>query len=395
MRKILVFHHFGGIGGAGLSLLHILSAIDYNQNDVKVVCPGVPNDMVKAISLLNIEVIETNGTPKIFAHYNGGIKHFLSIRTFLNFWDIIKDYKKVKNIIENQSPDLVVVNSMTLFWIGAITKAKGLNAVCFHRESFQKGIFGFRSWIIKRGLSKYFKKVAFISKFDMEQAEDISSEKVLIYDKVNSSSYKDIEKKYAQNLIGLDSSFKYILYLGGFSKLKGSHIVVECMRFFKNKDIKLLFVRSEKAQVSKNSLKNLIFRDNHLKIMKIIKKYNLNNKIIFLDTINTPEIYYKASDVVTFPSTKAHQARPIYEAGFAEIPIVITDFDETKEFAINYHNALTFTNNNSKSLYEKIDICLSDSQLRQKLISNNLDKSKNYHDLSLMKNEIELLIREY
>ena len=59
-------------------------------------------------------------------------------------------------------------------------------------------------------------------------------------------------------------------------------------------------------------------------------------------------------DLVVFPSTKAHQAMPIYEAGMAERLMIISDFVNTREFLENEKNGLTFPPSNSEALAEKI-----------------------------------------
>jgi glycosyltransferase involved in cell wall biosynthesis len=392
LKKILIFHHFGGLGGAGLSLLHILKSIDVNMYNVKVVCPKTPNDMVKAIKALNIEVIETDGTPKLFAHYNGGIKYFFSIRTFLNAFDILCDYPKVKKIIENELPDLIFVNSMTLFWIGKITCKKNIPSVCFHRESFQRGLIGLRTSIIKKGLSKYFNRVVFISRFDMNNAGGKKENQLLIYDKVEGLLYDQISKHTAQYKLNLDPNYKYLLYLGGFSKLKGSENVVNCMQYLKDLNIKLLFIGAKTNIKNYRGIRYIGLQKNYRKVFKLIENYDLKNNIIFLETTSEPHIYYKASDAIIFPSTKAHQARPIYEAGFAKIPIIITDFEETREFAKNEINVLTFECNNSKSLSDKIRQIFSNEELYQKLEENNHSISVSNHNLETLKSELQSLI---
>ncbi len=392
MKKILIFHHFGGLGGAGLSLLHILKSLDVNKYNIKVVCPNTPNDMVKAIKELNIEVIETDGTPKIFAHYNGGIKYFFSIRTFVNAFSILNDFPKVKKIIENESPDLVFVNSMTLFWIGKITFEKNIPSVCFHREAFQNGIIGFRTSLIKKGLSKYFKRVAFISKFDMKKAGGKIENQLLIYDKVEGHIYDQVSKSTAQYKLNLDPNFKYLLYLGGFSKLKGSEIVVNSMQYLKDLNIKLLFVGNKNNIKAYKGIRYSGLRKNYKKVHEMIEKYDLQSYIIFLETTSEPHIYYKASEALIFPSTKAHQARPIYEAGFAKIPIIISDFKETSEFAKNEVNALTFECNNSKSLSDKIRRIFSDEELYRELVQKNHSLSVDNHNLETLKFELQNLI---
>lgn len=75
--------------------------------------------------------------------------------------------------------------------------------------------------------------------------------------------------------------------------------------------------------------------------------------IIFHPSTDKVEKYFTACDAAVFPSTLAHQARPIYEAGAAEIPIFISDFENTKEF-VTEENGYCFQVNNAEELAERI-----------------------------------------
>ncbi len=58
--------------------------------------------------------------------------------------------------------------------------------------------------------------------------------------------------------------------------------------------------------------------DYESKIINLINKYNLWDKIEFMEGRQDIWAMYDASDVVVFPSTLPHQSRPLYEAGFAK-----------------------------------------------------------------------------
>ena len=122
MRKMLLIHHCGAIGGAGLSLLHIIRAIDKTKYRIIVLCPEFPAEMINLLHNEECEVIGSKTSPKIFAHYNGGILHALSIKTIKNGIEILRDKKHIIQYIKEINPDIVAVNSMTLFWIGRLAK---------------------------------------------------------------------------------------------------------------------------------------------------------------------------------------------------------------------------------------------------------------------------------
>jgi glycosyltransferase involved in cell wall biosynthesis len=401
-KKILLIHHYGGIGGAGTSLLHIIKAVDKTKYHLTVLCPERPNEMIDLLKIEDCEIIGSKTSPKIFAHYNGGISCALSLKTLKNVYEVFKDKKYIEQYIAEINPDIVAVNSMTLFWIGRIAKKMGKKTICFHRETYQKGLFGIRTRIIKQGLSKWFDKVAFISWNDFNETGNIAADKKVIYDRVDIESFNKYKKQEARKLLGLEKNKKYLLYLGGMSLLKGADIIMDAMKYITNDDINLIFINeSENIQkpsfkqcyTMKDKLKFIARQNAKMKILNIYFKGKLEDKVIFKKRTANPELYYKACDLVVFPSTKPHQSRPIYEAGITKIPILITDFEETKEFAENGVTAITFKNKDSRDLANKISMILENKINVKKIIENNYKQTIVNHNLATLKSDLEKLFQ--
>ena len=386
-KKVLIFHHHGSIGGAGLSLLHIIKSIDRTKYDVSVVCPIEPPQMAKSIEDIGVRVIETKKTPVIFAHYNGGIKYAFSIRTFINLILLKKDKKNIVSIINSVEPDIIIVNSMLLSFLGKYVHNKSTEKICFCRETYQKGLFGFRTHLIKKWMSKYFEKVVFISKYDYDSTFPCNAKRILITDKVEIEKYSTVKKKD-------QSDYQNLLYLGGVAKIKGIHILLKAINYT---DERVRFYLVANSQITKKpSLFDYFMSFFKISSMSMAKvSYNgVRNKerVTILKPSSSPENYYAKSDLIVFPSTIAHQARPIYEAGAAQIPIIISDFPETQEFAKNELNCLTFKPSNCKDLARCINKVISDEELKNRIIKNNYDMTIRYHNYNDMAKEIDDLL---
>lgn len=396
MKKIVVFHHFGGIGGAGLSLMDILASIDRNLYEVTVVCPNNPLGMVELMKGEGIKVVETDHTPINFAHYNGGIKYIFSPRTVTNLLRLLRDIPSVKRLINDLEPEMVIVNSMTLFWIGKVAQRRKCKTVCFHRETYVSGCLGLRTALIKHYLSKYFNKVVFISNYDLKESESVRTQKEIIYDKVHRYKYENLDRHTCREQLNLSNDTRYILYLGGFSRLKGAQTIIEAMQYVKTPNTKLIFVGKIPSDSNSpaNKIRRRIGYDTYHEVMTIIKAHNLSDRIVFYPETSRPELFYGAADVIVFPSTQGHQARPIYEAGFARIPIVISDFPQTREFSEHRFNTLTFTPKDAMDLSRKIDECFTDKNLKELLIENNFKLAVDKHDYESMKREINEVLEE-
>ncbi|WP_226681940.1 glycosyltransferase family 4 protein [Sutcliffiella horikoshii] len=407
-KKILLVHHSGYIGGAGVSLFHIAHSLkSLNEKyDFKVYCPTNPPHIYNWLEKNEIETIRANKTPVFFTHYSGCDRFILGRNSLKNIIDIFlfkRSWKELKKVILESKPDVVIVNSMTLFWMGSLIKKMGIKTICFHRETYAKGLFGVRTNIIKESLKKFFDGVAFISDNDLQETGKTLGCSRVITDKVDYSNYKlSDQTNIKMNSILTKDTLK-IIYLGGVSKLKGAHVIIKALNRIKNKNVKLIFLQFESEKRCKklgdcktafHKIKLLLGLDYEAYILKLIHKYKLWDRIVFIPAVLEPEKYILAADLVVFPSTEPHQARPLYEAGMAKKPIILTNFKQTSEFVIDGFNSLTFKNGKYKELANRILQLENDQDLYNDLIKNNYHQSISYHNLKTLPSELDAFLSD-
>lgn len=384
-KRILFIHHSGSVGGAGVSLLNVIRVLIESGYDVDVCLPSKPSFMIEELNNLNCRIIKISPPMPTYNHYNGGIDSFISIDSLRNIYELWRNKYKLKTVIEQTTCQIVAVNSMTLCWMGIYAKKKGLKTVCFHRETYPEDLLGMQKRYIINSISNGFDRVAFISKYDYNVTGNIKSKKYLIYDRVEIEKYNNLSIEHAKRKLNFKQDFKYVLYLGGFSSLKGGDTAVEAFKYLKNEKYKLIFLNSD-FQKNKFDFKAIVKtllgrRDITKSIHRIIKKHKLESNILFFTTTNTPELFYKACDMVIFPSRKPHQARPIYESGVAKIPILIADFENTKEFAEDGVSAITFEPNNPDSLAKAIKSVASSKELVEEIVKRNYELTIKKHNI--------------
>ena len=397
-KKMLIIHHCGSIGGAGLSLLHILRALKHLPLDVTVYCPNKPDDMIKEINKIGYECISEPAEIPIIEHFSGSDRFFMNFRNIRNIIDISKRKNEVEKLIKDVSPDIIAVNSMTLSYVGKIAKSNGIKSVCFHRETYAKGLFGIRTKYIKKSLSNDFDKVVFISNFDLEQSGHMENDSYVITDKVILNEYindsHDINSK--DNIIRMPENTVKVLYAGGMSSLKGAHIIISALAKCKS-NVHLIFLQYDGVKRKKclsdysgvkNKLRYMLGKDYSAKILSLIEKYDLWNKVHFFPVTNKVEQYFNISDLVVFPSTSAHQARPIYEAGAASKPIIISESQNIAEFVSEGENGFLFKNGDINQLANLIDKLADNNDLRKSMGNNNYFKTIENHDFSKLKDEL-------
>ena len=394
MKKLLFLHHYNSSVGAGLSFLHILQSLSKEDLDITVCIPKIAGDLDAKIKAMGISVIYSQSVVP-YMHFNGSDMRFLSRRNAKNMCAVRKAKTGVKELIESVNPDIVAVNSLTLFWVGRIAKECKKKSVCFHRETYDKGWFGYRTSKMKKELSQYFDRVVFLSNYDINETPKGCGDYVRITDKVDVVKYEKLNQADCRQQLDLPQNTKLILYAGGVAKLKGPHILLKALAKCKDEDCKLVFLqyqfqRKTGKQRLKYIIKALLGKNLEYRLLKIIDKHKLQEKIIFRPPTDKVEQYFVACDVVVFPSTKAHQARPAYEAGIAKKPIILTDFDNTREF-VDERNGWLFKNKDFKDLAKCIKDALRGNPIK---VQANYEKSLKDNNLSDLPRELSKLIKE-
>ena len=398
-KKLLFFHHCGTVGGAGISGRGFLNSIPRELYDITVCSVSVPDNMVRVFRESGYRVIEAGQTPVSFTHCVGSEKCALSPYALLNYIKVWRDRKNVERIIREEKPDVVVANSMTLFWIGKLAKQYGAETICFFRETYIHGWFGVRTAMIKSQLSKYFDKIAFISNYELTRSETIKSKKKTIYNVVPKDGYDRYSKEQARQLLGLDEKTFYVLYVGGINQLKGALVLLKAFSRITDRDIKLLFVGGTLEQMKKNAaptdfkrrLKAVFSKNYSRRCLDCVEENGLQDRIVFFPSQSDIAPFYRAADVLAFPMTAPHQARPLFEAGYAKIPVVITDFENIYEL-VDSSSGYLFQNKNHEQLAQLLMDIKNNYEDTHSRVERNYENTIARHSPEVYRQQIEDLL---
>ncbi|MEA4894587.1 MAG: glycosyltransferase family 4 protein [Oscillospiraceae bacterium] len=405
MEKLLLFNMSSTIGGAGISFLQFLENIDRTEYELVVYNNANHPDIADIIESMGIRVIRALDSPVVFSHFSGADGFALSPIKLLNYLRILRDRSKISRVLDEEKPDVVIVNSMTLFWIGQLAHRRGIRAICLHREVYPNGLFGLRTRLIKYCLDRWFSDIAFISRHEQIETAASHARTCVIFDKVDLDKYQRLDRITVREELGLPSNAYLVLYIGGVVKLKGAHTIVDAMNYIDNSDIKLVFLQCSE-QLKKKTLKDymslraivklLLGLDYDAKVGRYYAKCHNKQSIIFRPGTAAIQDYFAACNVIVFPSFAPHQARPVYEAGAARIPVIISDFPHTAEFVTDGVMGFTFKPKDAKALMERI-IYVYENQGTDKLrqvLENNYTNTVRYHNTATLREEIKSLLNE-
>ncbi|MFH1643565.1 MAG: glycosyltransferase family 4 protein [bacterium] len=438
-KKILYIHHGKGIGGAPLSLLYLIENLD-KQKYHPIVLFLHDSEVVELYKSKGIEVVGPINEydfphTKIWwlrwYHFPFFLKILFS--TFKTYFFIAPFWlKKIK-------PDLIHLNTSSLIaWGKAANKLK-IPVIWHVREPLADGYFGIRKKIVQKCVAKYATKILPICKNDAKPWENNLKTDV-VYNAVDltifcpSFDYAQDERADRVDLnlfcpstvrltlrplnkLGDNAerrSYPTILFLGGLSKEKGTLLIFKVFEKLLEKlpNAKLIVAgyfkdsaHPEERSVSKEGRAGW---DIFLNFDKIKKKFpaqkfekevadvlqKIKNNVEFLGPIkNVPQIISE-SDVLVFPATVGHFARPIIEASCMAKPVVASNLPPLNELVINGKTGFLIDTSDIDLWVEKLYKLLTDEQLNRKMGFAGFEFATKNFDVKLQIQKIEKIYSE-
>lgn len=236
-KKIMIIHHSGSIGGAGVSVFNTIEALK-NEFEIVIYCPSEPRDFSDFLKKNDV-VVKTFDFPiGSIHHYSGGsplfspgfAKGIMNIFTYREKWKIL---------LNKENPDLIIANSKILAWVSMITKNTSYKSICYVRETRKKSKLNIWNNVQKKLLEK-FDGVIFISEYDKKQ-ESLKNNNSVIPNFIDLENYKEsLERVEICKKLDLNPNDFNILFVGGMLKIKGFDIAVESMKYLKDTNAKLI-----------------------------------------------------------------------------------------------------------------------------------------------------------
>ena len=388
MRRIVVIHHSGIIGGAGVSLMNTVRILS-KSNDVTVFISNDPQDMLHELEAIQkdfrFEIASYGHRIGALTYYSGGDRLF-SARFLYRAFLILCQWRYWNRLLRKLDPDIVIVNSMILSWMGLIPEIKKRRSICFVRETIN-GKLQKRINQIIRNLLLHFNKVVFLSEYDQSSWDFPKANSLVIRnfiepDVLNTTISRDV----ASSNFGLRRESFHLLYVGGVSYMKGFDLVVkatlEC-----DSDAELLIAGvdfNDRRKLSGGRLSQY-----ETQIFEYIRQNDKLHRVHFVGRQMNMSLCYSSADVLVFPMRSPHQARPVFEAGWYSIPVIITDFENIREDVQDGDNGLLTHPDSIVSLVESIDY-LNSHPIERKILGNNNNR-RTHANHSKEKNNQQIL----
>lgn len=372
-------------------LANIISAIDKKIFEPVVVCPeGDGNEQLRGSGA---RVIVTPRPIYQFLHYTGYspsffnpyfIKHALMLWRDRGFWE---------TFIRESGAKIVCLNAMTLSPMAYAAKKAGASVLCIFQETAVRGWLGLRTRWLYHILSSWMEAVVFISNYDRVKSNCRAPLVEVIPNWINLDEFnRAYPMDRARYELDIPQDSRVILMMGGIDTVKGTLQLIRAVAMLADIPELMVVIAGYSGPVNMDSydalirlrtkLRRMVGQEYRQKVFDTIEKKGLSDRIRFVGMQSDVVRIYAAADILVFPATRPHQARPVLEAGAMGKPVVVPDFPQTHEFIENGYNGLTYPHDVG-SLAAALRKLIEDPALARVMGENNFGNTCTHHNESL------------
>lgn len=202
----------------------------------------------------------------------------------------------------------------------------------------------------------------------------------VIYPEFDDSKFTiDFQKQNRQNFRKMYSISDQTVVVGlitsGNLKKRNMSLLIEVAKLFKDRDVKFVVSGASKKDPYKI----------------LVNQYGLNDLFIFLPIIDNVEFYFHGIDIFVLPAIFEEFGRSTIEAMSLELPVILSSFVGSSEILEDKSSAFILNDFEVKTFYDKLDLLISNFELRKELGILNKKTSQKYNASIQNKKFFELL----
>lgn len=344
VKRVLYIQHAGTLGGSCVSLRNTVRSLDHTRYSPRVAL-AQPSDQVLAyyrdagvrpISVPSLPVINhtTGAEPRIYKPSTW--RPYLSAIRGWNRWN-----SRLRELVAESGADIVHLNSVTLFPCAYALHRARIPFVWHIREHPPRLPFSFRTLLIRHLLRTTGNEVIFLSEAD-RQAWVGGTRGMVLPNFVEDAEYEHSEelRRQGRSSLGISADAPVVLYLGGFSKLKGIFPLLGALKQVVQElpTIRCIMpgtiypdATGLALRIARTVLPRLGSGTTVQKATELIERHGLKGVVVGMPFSDDVPSLIAASDLLVFPAIRPHFARPVIEASAMGRPVVASDLAGIKE----------------------------------------------------------------
>jgi glycosyltransferase involved in cell wall biosynthesis len=390
-KKVLFIHHGGIAGGAPLSMLYTMQGMrDKGWQPIV----GVIRPFEELHDLYNSHGFETFKMPyiPIFITWSGGEGKRWNPFMWQGVYRAWRKWNTAKRLllefIKENNVGLVHLNSVALSNPASMLMEENLPFVWHIREHGPRHK-GNRFRFLQRRLFQA-KNVIFLSKAEQNSWLEGKKNGTVVHNFIDFKTFDfRLNSDQLRSELQIERNKKIILYVGGSKLHKGILPLLKALSILKEKwgeaFVCLMpdtFIEPTKATKTQKQ------------ILELIKKYSLESQCKMMPF--NPNIIglFALCDLLTFPATKPHFARPIIEASAMKKPVIASNLKAIDELVIENETGFLVPANNSEALAEKIFFLFSNLQECERMGENGYRFAQQNFEFNRQIDKIEKVYKD-
>ncbi len=329
---ILFVHHIPEMGGATQSLLGLAKYVIQAGLSCKVLFLRQEGNAIERYRAEHIEVLTVDNIHS-YAHAYGAYNTFISRRPWRVGTNLIKSFqstRKVKEILQRENPKVVYLNTSVLIPFAIAAKKLSIPIIWHLREQIHPGNLGLRKKMVQSLFTKHATKIIAISKVN-EKALGVKDIEV-IYNSVDFQVFdRELDSSKFKTAYGLHAPLQ-LCFIGGSVLSKGADLLVEAI-------LEVMKVRQDfQLTIAGHFNLDPTKRMNRIekRVYSLMQTHSqLKDTLVFTGSLHHVAELISASDILLWPATTPHFARPIMEAMVMGKPVVASHFLSSREIVEN------------------------------------------------------------
>lgn len=360
--RILYVHHSTAKGGAPRSLAFLIKELDKLKFEPFVLTPG-EGEVAQLFRDAGAQVLIDHRIRPFHGSIGAKVGLLRFLRQLKN--SVIPTYLGTKQALNKVCPDIVHLNSATLFMSAMAVKNVSINlkVVVHIRETLLDSFFG----KIHRYMNhKYSDAYIAIDSYGLSKIKSKNRIAKKIYNFVDLSEYdSQIRKDILREKAKLGSDTLVALFLARISPGNGA---LELVRMAKKMSMKIPKIHF--FIVGFNSREINPYQE------KIANEAHGNSNIHLLNFRNDVIDLIASSDVMVCPFTESHFARAIVEASAMGLPTIATNIPGPNELVIDRLTGLLYDPGDEVGFFKAFEKLCNNEELRRQYGRNAIDFAK-------------------
>ncbi len=324
-KRVLFIHHGSAYGGAPLSLLCLLQAM--NPDVVEpIVCSALDSrDVLDLFACHGFNICAVELLP--FKHTTGGAYAYCNPRDWGRLLEWLRDYsagrRRLAELLAWVKPDVVHLNSLVLAPYACVPHAMGIPTVVHVRESVLRGACGVRKAWLEHHLSAYAAKVVVICQDNFRSLRLHADNGVVIYEPLDFVKFDArLTRQQARDELEIAADARVTLFAGGsVPEIKGQAEYLAAMAIVRQAEPRLLCLMPSFLPDRPPVRRWLSPRRYDAAVQQFITRQGLASCIMGTAFRLDIERFLAAADVVCVPHIRPHFSRTVIEAGAMKKPV--------------------------------------------------------------------------